>query len=327
MTFQSDEKKRRNPPTGEKLPIVWVEKSLAALTGIAERINPNFSFCDRDSIKKAIANNQKVLCPDFFIGSHETAASIKLLSTNKTFTIAIGQKGADLNVCPEGLAEDEIYKRPNVIKTIGVPRSVTKEKIENGKLEWEQKFNNLPQPRIAVLLGGTCGGFTFTPETAREMAQQLAEKTKSLGGSLIITTSKRSGEEMVGEFMDEINKSGISNYCYNYNKDKEKPNPYPSILGLVRAVVVTGDSHAMCLEANSSNEAVYIFEPKEGLRQYDKILHEQLYALKYAKPFKDFMENGIEPPEYKKPLDTAGEIASKALEMWQNTKNVCVSHL
>jgi len=199
--------------------------------------------------------------------------------------------------------------------TIGLSaHSITQEKIDEGKNHWEKEFANLSKTKIAVLLGGNCWDFKFTPEMAREMAQKIAKKASEIGdsgASLIITNSHRTDDGVTEAFVDEIKKAGISYFLYDC-KDEAKPNPYPALLGLVDGIIVTGDSMSMCCEANISRQPVYIYKPEE-LKHYEKE-RQKLYELGVAKPFLEFEEKGIEKWEYE-PLDIAGDIAKKVREI------------
>jgi len=196
------------------------------------------------------------------------------------------------------------------------PHSITQEKIDEGKNHWEKEFSNLSKTKIAVLLGGNCWDFKFTSEMAREMAQKIAKKASEIGdsgASLIITNSHRTDDCVTEAFVDEIKKAGISYFLYDCkDKTKPNPNPYPALLGLVDAVIVTGDSQSMCCEANMSRQPVYIYKPEE-LKHYEKE-RQKLYELGVAKPFLEFEEKGIEKWNYE-PLDIAGEMAKKVREM------------
>jgi mitochondrial fission protein ELM1 len=265
--------------------------------------------------------------PDFVVSSgvHSTAAgrAIKRLSGDRTFLIQNQSPKEhygdfDLISIPDNLAKPEERLLPNVITPIGVPHVITPDKIAAGTREWETQFSQLPSPRIAVLLGGDTRDFEFTPEQAALMAKSLNHTAQKMGGSLIVTTSRRTGDNVAEAFMEQITVPG---YMHDWKHEAARGNPYFGILGLADAVVVTGDSMTMCCEANASKKPVYIYAPEGGTRRGDSRLHTQLYERNVAKPFKSLAEDGLVPWTYTT-LDTAGIIASRALARWQDRNKV-----
>jgi len=315
MSHADDELERRKPKP-EKLPVVWVIDSpykglLNSRCGIAERINPQYKIKD----SHWVLNDDDKSTPDFIIG--QTYKDLPQRLFGKSFLIS--ERDIASNLCYRPIHCNRPSKLSHVIQVIGVPHAVTTEKIEVGIKEWSDEFQKYPHPRIAVLLGGNSLTHSFTKEMAQKLAQQCIAKTKELGGALLITTSKRTPYNVKNIFLEELEESAVPYYFHSWSPNGK--NPYYGILGTVDTVITTGDSESMPLESQiSPSKSIYIYAPKNldlSDDGRDQSLHDLLYKLKYARPFKDFMEKGIEPAEYTQPLDTAGEIAKKALEMWR----------
>lgn len=324
MSHTEKEQERRSSSSGN-MPTVWVVDASPNLgqrnsrIGIAQKLNPEFEVKKPREVLEILSSKKSVKLPDIIIGTHQCGVLERIgkISNKNTLTISAGCKGADLNFLSGHITNTHFADSKDVKLTVGVPHAVTKEKIEAGKKDWDGQFSGLPYPRIGVLVGGKCDGLDFTPEMAREMANKLVAKAKELGGSLITTTSKRTGAEATEAFMNVIEKEKhIPTYLHDWRLDAAKGNPYFGVLGLADAIIVAGDSMSMCCEANMSRKPVYIYAP-EGTRKDDARLHQQLYDRNLAKPFADFIEKGIEPWKYE-PLDTAGDIAKEALKQWQD---------
>ena len=330
MSFTETEKQRKTPKTEEKLPVVWVYKDpnvgdLNASKGIAERINPNYEIHDYNDIFPSNQNHKVSSKPDIIIGIGKPNRHLFDLTNpcrDAFFISHNAYAGADLCY---GALSDNAWT-PNFV-TIDTPHAVTKEKIETGKREWGERFDELPEPKIAVLVGGTCTGFQFTPDMAREFAKQCVNKAKEFGGSLIVTTSRRTGKEATEAFLDEISKEyDVPAYIHLW-KPEQKPenNPYYGILGLADAIIVTGDSGSMCNEVNASCKPVYVYDFGEKLMENYRKYHTTLYDRNVAKPFSKFLEKGIVPWDYE-PLDTAGDIAKEALKRWREMQESVRTH-
>jgi uncharacterized protein len=333
-----------------KHPIVWVINThsigeLRAREGVAAAINPNFKTVNlQNSTPEAIRDfcikelgterfHTAPNCPDYIVASGkrsvEAVAVLKNLLGSNTFIIQTqspknNHDKFDLVAIPEHLLQMNEGVFPNVGTIIGVPHAVTPEKIAQGVAEWADQFSGLPKPMIAVLIGGRVSrqkgdgvevkDFDFGPELAARMAAELNETIKCLGGSLVITTSSRTGDETTEAFINAIT---VPAYLHDWRMTAAQGNPYFGLLGLADAVVVTGDSMSMCCEANMSRKPVYIYSPKgengaTRFRAGHVNLHKQLYKCGVARPFEDLVANGIEQMDYE-PLNTAQEIAQAAM--------------
>ncbi|MCB2082023.1 MAG: mitochondrial fission ELM1 family protein [Hyphomicrobiales bacterium] len=161
----------------------------------------------------------------------------------------------------------------------------------------------LPAPYTAVILGGKHVGGTISPEAARAFALSLNPMIAKHGGSLLISTSKRSESATIDAL---INALEVPHYLYRYDQDRAQENPYPVLLALADHIIVSGDSVRMCSEACSTGKPVQIWTPPADFQPYAS-LHQQLYDAGYAQPFNG--EFVGKTPEV--PLDEMGRIANR----------------
>jgi len=120
------------------------------------------------------------------------------------------------------------------------------------------------------------------------------------GGSLLVTTSRRTGEAEAA-LLAEINDP---NFVFRWGDEGE--NPYFGFLALADTVIVTGDSVSMVSEACATPAPVYIYGPKALTPQKHTKLHRELFERGFARPLGDAFEEWTHDP-----LNAAGEIAEE----------------
>lgn len=143
----------------------------------------------------------------------------------------------------------------NIHFTIGSPHAITTEKLEKAQKEWAETFKNLPHPITAVVIGGSIKKRLFTLTHAEQLANQIKQLKDTEGGSLLITTSRRTGLDAENKIISHL--KDIPNYLYLWgNKGK---NPYLGFLSCADNLIVTGDSVSMCCEATATKKPLRIF--------------------------------------------------------------------
>ncbi|WP_425406690.1 mitochondrial fission ELM1 family protein [Hwanghaeella sp.] len=141
---------------------------------------------------------------------------------------------------------------PNVIVTTGAIHRVSRTKLEDARHQFAGRFDHLPRPLIAVLIGGSNKAFTMTRAIAERMAADITHLADRLGASLLITASRRTGAENEAILRNAMTGSNV------YFWDGSGENPYFGFLALADAILVTGDSVNMVSEAASSGKPVFI---------------------------------------------------------------------
>ena len=216
----------------------------------------------------------------------------------------VGADEFDLIAAP---SHDNLPLRRNLYRTIGAPHWITRARLEAAAGEWREHFQDLPRPRMALLVGGSTRRRTFTEALARDLAGTVSAMAADAGGSLLVSTSRRSAAAA------ETLIAGLGVPARVYRWDEEGDNPYFGYLALADAIVVTGDSVSMCSEACYVTRPVYIYAPGELCVPKHARMHRDLYGGGYARPLSGSLEKWSH-----RSLDTAGRIAaeiSKRLEI------------
>ncbi len=159
----------------------------------------------------------------------------------------------DLVVVPE---HDRNKKATSNIHYItGCPHRVTAEYLATAKAKWNDTFANLPRPLTALIIGGSIKGKPFSNENATALGQAVKAYKEKTGGSLLITTSRRTGAEPEKIIMEQL--KDIPQFTFLWGDKSE--NPYSGFLACSDNLIVTGDSVSMCCEATGTGKPVYLF--------------------------------------------------------------------
>lgn len=245
--------------------------------------------------------------PDLVIAAGRRTApvarNIRRLNGAKTFLAQImypGGGGADefdLIAAPD---HDNLPPRSNLMTIIGAPHRVTRAALDKAGGEWKARFQALPRPWIALIVGGSTRRRTFTDAMAQELGRAACAMATGAGGSLLVSTSRRSGET-TDALLKEIT---CPRHVYRWGDAGD--NPYLGYLGDADAVIVTGDSVSMCTEACAASAPVYIYAPPALITGKHARLHQALFTGGYARPLGDIPENRTHPP-----LNPAYEVAAE----------------
>lgn len=199
--------------------------------------------------------------PDLLIasGRKSVAASryIKRMSGGKTFTVQI----QDPRISPRhfdllAVPEHDPARGDNVVVTAASPNRITPSRLAVAREEFRQ-FSALPAPRVAVLIGGTSKAYTMTPA----IMEKLATRLKTLKGGLMVTASRRTGEENEKLLRESLKGSG------HFIWDGSGPNPYFGMLAWADFILVTADSASMLSEAATTGKPVYMIDLEGGTRR------------------------------------------------------------
>ena len=189
----------------------------------------------------------------------------------------------------------------NVMRTIGAPHRVTPVRLSAARDTWASRFAHLPRPLIALIVGGATNRKPFPTVLAAKLGEQVTKMAK--GGSVLLTTSRRTGAEAEQALLATIPEPRFV-FAWGNTGD----NPYMGYLALADAIVVTGDSVSMCSEACATSAPVYIFAPDDMVAAKHGRLHADLYARGLARPLDGSLESWTHPP-----LNAAHDIA-RAIE-------------
>ncbi|MEQ8286763.1 mitochondrial fission ELM1 family protein [Thalassospira sp.] len=218
-----------------------------------------------------------------------------------------GERMFDLIAVP---AHDGMTLRENIVEIPGAPHRVTETRLLVEADKWRPHFKGLPGPRFSVIIGGSTKKTTFTKDMAKELIAKVIDAARAVDGSLLVTTSRRTGAENEELIAEQLGASGVPYHLHDWMSTDE--NPYFGYLALADILVVTGDSVSMCCEAAAAPGGVYIYAPDGLANDRHKKLHQSLYEGGYARP----MQVDSELVPFKHPsLQPARLVAQRCLEL------------
>ncbi len=231
--------------------------------------------------------------PDILIASGRksigVALAVKKRSGGKTFLVQVQDPHVDpalfdLVIVP---AHDKL-RGQNVLVTAGALHRVTPQKLAEEQAKFPQ-LAQLPSPRVAVLIGGSSKNHTMTEDDTRRLVAQL----KGLDASLMITASRRTGEENAAALRAGLGGGHV------FFWDGQGANPYFAMLAAADYIIVTEDSVSMASEAVSTGKPVYVAALTGGTPKLRRF-HENLQRQGYTRPFAGALESW----SYAAPHDT-----------------------
>lgn len=206
---------------------------------------------------RALGIDAQAPWPELAIGCGRQGAlalrTLKRLGGGATRTIQILDPRVDpalfdLVIAP---AHDRL-QAPNVIVTHGALHRVDDAWLAQARREWSH-FESLPGPRTAVLLGGSNRALSLDETYWRALATRLGHWLHRDGGSLLLTTSRRSPDWLQVAARAEF--GGVPGMQWHGPDDG--PNPYAGMLAWADRIVVTPDSVNLLSEACATRAPVF----------------------------------------------------------------------
>lgn len=151
-------------------------------------------------------------------------------------------------------------EKPNILQNEAPLHRVTPERLTEAAEAWAPRLAHLPEPYVAVILGGNAGPYNFDRENGALLGYHASKMAAELGGSLLVTTSARTPKKAIDALLAELK---VPAYVYRWSKDA-KDNPYLGFLALAERLIVTCDSMSMLAEACTTRKPVYIFDLARG---------------------------------------------------------------
>ncbi len=204
--------------------------------------------------------------PDIAIASGRRTVpylrTVKRASKGRTFTVFSkdpyrGRKTADVIYVPE----HDALRGDNVIATLTSPHRLTAAGFAAARREPDARLAALPSPRVAFVLGGPSGQYTFEPQDAERLAA-IARQMIAEGRGVMVTPSRRTPDFVVAALRAALASAERDGQAFLWNG--EGANPYVDILALADAIVITGDSVNMIGEAAMSGAPIHIVETTGG---------------------------------------------------------------
>ena len=145
-------------------------------------------------------------------------------------------------------------KGANVIQVDTALHGIQPEALAAAATRGDARFIGLPRPWTGVLLGGATRRRPFSHEDAVRLADQLDALRDRIGGSLLVTPSRRTPDVLVAA----LGARYLSDQTVRI-WDGDLPNPYLAILAMSDNLVVTSDSVSMISEALATTAPVFVF--------------------------------------------------------------------
>ncbi len=121
---------------------------------------------------------------------------------------------------------------------------------------WAARFDAMPRPLTAVFVGGPTQPFRMDEGVAADLARCLCDLTRREGGSLYVTTSRRTPPDVV-EALRERLPEGSELFVWSPHASD---NPYLGLLAHADRFVVTGDRVSMLVEVARLGRPLAIHE-------------------------------------------------------------------
>ena len=227
--------------------------------------------------------------PDIWIaaGRATLALSIRMKrwSGGKTYVVQIQDPRLphhlfDLVVPPK----HDRLSGDNVLPICGSPHRVTPERLASELVRFKAIIDPLPGPRVAVLIGGKSKAFDLSPERAAAMAHDILEPLEQVGGSLMMTFSRRTPDKARAILTARLR------HLPGIIWDGEGDNPYFAFLGAADFVLVTEDSTNMATEAASTGKPVFILK-MDGQSLKFRLFHEELRQIGATRPYEGLLQS------------------------------------
>ncbi len=221
--------------------------------------------------------------PDLMIAAGRASLPLSIRmrewSGGKTFVVQLQDPRlpADLFDMVVPPFHDELSGR-GIFPVVGSPHRVTPERLAQDFETFKARIAPLPRPRVAVLIGGKSKAFDITPTTAHALADRIARMVEGVGGSVLLTTSRRTPAAAREILTARL--SALPGFLW----DGEGENPYFAFLAAADVVVATEDSINMVAEAASTGKPIHI-AAVDGKQRRKRLFHADLLERGIAKPF------------------------------------------
>ena len=215
-------------------------------------------------IFKHLSNNSSIFTPpwpDLLLTCGRDTVPISLairkLSGHKTFTVhtqhpRVNFKFFDMIVAPE---HDHI-SGPNVLSSKWALHKITKAKLEQSAIEYQDMFTAYTAPYHAVLIGGNTNKYQMPINAMTHLIKKIEDIKQKVQGSILITPSYRTDTGQIAQLMENFRDD---HRVYVHDLKNER-NPYIAMLSIADNIFVTDDSVNMLSEACYTEKPVYILD-------------------------------------------------------------------
>jgi mitochondrial fission protein ELM1 len=185
---------------------------------------------------------------------------------------------------------------PNILPILGATHGLTPARLRAAR-EAHAGLAALPSPRVALLVGGP----VRAEGLERELAAALGTQVAGFAGSVMATTSRRTGDAAADALAVAL--SPVPHRVHRWGQ--AGANPLLGFMAWADALVVTGDSISMLSESLVTTAPIFVAAlGSEGSRHL--ALHESLYAAGQARPI-----SAAPAPFPRVPLDETARVAAE----------------
>lgn len=197
---------------------------------------------------------------------------------------------------------DNPHPAANVMPVLGAPHRVSPLVLTQAEMAWRERLGHLPHPRVALMVGGKVRSAEGMPAAmAHQLGRDVALLAIGMGGSVMATTSRRTGAAAAEALAEGLGPA--MHVLYHWGEPDE--NPYMGYLATADAIVVTADSVAMISEACATEAPVYVAcQELAGPRHH--IMIESFVQAGQVRPFAQTLSTWPRAP-----LDEAGRVADE----------------
>lgn len=169
----------------------------------------------------------------------------------------------------------------------------------------------------------------------RCITKQVADAAKSMGGSVLVTTSRRTDDALASIVREEL--EGTPSYMYDWSKAGGAGNPYLQMLAAADRIVVSGDSISMTSDALAMGKPTFIYVPSGNpertenrplsktlaethmIKNEVRVYMERLASEKRIYPMRSLTAKNIKASQ---PLNSADEIAQSVLRHYRDFRRL-----
>jgi mitochondrial fission protein ELM1 len=176
--------------------------------------------------------------------------------------VHVGRPWAPLE-CFDLIVTTPQYRLPesrNMLQNTTPLHRVTEARLAEAARIWAPRLAHLPQPYVAVVVGGNAGPYVLDAEAGALLGRAASAHARTVGGSLLVSTSARTPEPAIAALEAAIDRPAE---IFRWRRDATE-NPYLGYLALAQSIIVTCESMSMLAEACATRKPVYMFDLDTG---------------------------------------------------------------
>ncbi|MGE0824516.1 MAG: mitochondrial fission ELM1 family protein [Candidatus Binatia bacterium] len=189
----------------------------------------------------------------------QLACWIKRRSGGQTRLVHLGRKGGHVAALFDVVVSCSYFHLPPHPRRIEVAAPLTRissHRLQEAAQHWHRLVANAQPPYIMTLVGGATSRHQFDTTIAQRLGEELRSFTETIGGSLFVTTSRRTTAPATAALKSAL---GEKAYLHEWQPGLAQDNPYMAFLALADVLIVTGESESMLAEAMATGKPFYIY--------------------------------------------------------------------